>query len=103
MNIRFLLTLAAGVLAMTGCTRHISRDISDAGKAGELVWPDLDQAHPREGTRPTLEALRNIDPGIEKDDLYVLIGVPHYREGYSHVREWDYLFNLRDANNQWHK
>ncbi|GAB3103660.1 hypothetical protein GCM10027159_30990 [Lysobacter terrae] len=84
---------------MAGCTRHISRDVASDGRgADELVFPDIDKAYPRQGTRPTLEALRNIGPGIEKDDLYVLVGVPHYREGYWHVREWDYLFNLPKGN-----
>lgn len=102
MNIRISLILAAGILALAGCTRHISRDITPEGQAGEIVFPDIDKAYPHEGTRPTLEALRHIGPGIEKNDLYVLVGVPHYKEGYSHVREWDYLFNLPQGD-QWVK
>lgn len=102
MNMRTSLLLAASVLAMAGCTRHLSRDISLDGHASELVFPDIDKATPKQGTRPTIEALRNIGPGIEKDDLYVLVGVPHYREGYWHVREWDYLFNL-PSGDRWVK
>lgn len=102
MNIRVSLLIAASLLATAGCTRHLSRDITPDGQGGELVFPNIDKAYPKGGTRPTPEALRNIASGIEKDDLYTLVGVPHYKEGYWHVREWDYLFNLQRGD-QWVK
>ena len=33
---------------------------------------------------------------MNKDQIYQLIGRPHFREGLYGVREWDYLFNYRE-------
>src|SRR3546814_20536068 len=35
---------------------------------------------------------------MTKDQLYDLIGRPHFHEGVFGVREWNYLFNFRDAD-----
>lgn len=32
--------------------------------------------------------------GMNKDQIYQLAGRPHFAEGMSGVREWDYLFNF---------
>ena len=32
-------------------------------------------------------------PGLTKDDIYKILGRPHYDEGMG-VREWDYLFHF---------
>lgn len=86
---------AVGLLLATGCTRHVSRDISDQGVAGEVIFPETDKAWLPEGTFPNPANVRLIGPGMSKDQLYALIGVPHFREGYAGVREWDYIFNFR--------
>lgn len=83
--------------AFAGCTRHVSRDITPQGQAGEVVFPDRDTIILKEGTFPTIEALRQIGPGVTKDQLYALVGRPHFREGFS-AREWDYLFHFRDGD-----
>ena len=44
---------------------------------------------------PNIESLRAVGPGVTKDQLYYLLGRPHFREGYAGVREWDYLFHFR--------
>lgn len=46
------------------------------------------------GTFPTVDELVNIKAGMTKDQLYKLIGRPHYDEGMFNVREWDYLFHF---------
>ena len=33
---------------------------------------------------------------MNKDQIYELIGRPHFQEGLYGVREWDYLFNYRE-------
>ena len=33
---------------------------------------------------------------MNKDQLYYLIGRPHFEEGLYGVREWDYAFNYRE-------
>lgn len=83
--------------ALAGCTRHVSRDITPQGQAGEVVFPALDRIVLEEGTFPTREALRQIGPGVTKDQMYDLVGRPHFREGFS-AREWDYLFHFRTGD-----
>lgn len=34
-------------------------------------------------------------PGLSKDDIYKILGRPHYDEGMFGVREWNYLFHFR--------
>lgn len=91
-----LLTSAAAVLLLSACgTRHISRDISQQGVAGEVVFPDAANIVMKGGTFPNLDDLRLVGPGMSKDQLYQLLGRPHFHEGYAGVREWDYLFHFR--------
>ena len=85
------------MLALQACgTSTVSKDISQEGVAKEVVFPDIkDNAWLAEGTFPNLDNLRNIAPGVTKDQLYDLIGRPHFREGMAGVREWDYIFHFR--------
>ncbi len=92
-----LCAAVAMAAVIAGCTRHVSRDITPQGQAGEVVFPALDRIVLKEGTFPTKEALRQIGPGVTRDQLYQLIGRPHFREGF-HAREWDYLFHFRNGD-----
>ncbi|WP_211260741.1 OmpA family protein [Pseudoxanthomonas dokdonensis] len=91
------LLAVAAALALAGCT-HVSNNISDEGVAGEVIFPAADKVVLKEGTFPTIEALRQVGPGVTKDQLYQLLGRPHFNEGLVGVREWDYLFHFRDGN-----
>lgn len=96
-RVGLLLATTALVIA-AGCTRHVSRGISPQGQAEEIVFPELDTIVLQDGTFPNLDNLRQIGPGVTKDQLYALIGRPHFREGYFHVREWDYMFHFRKGS-----
>jgi outer membrane protein OmpA-like peptidoglycan-associated protein len=39
--------------------------------------------------------LRQMGPGLMKDQIYDLLGRPHFSAGMWGVREWDYIFNFR--------
>lgn len=71
---------------------------SEVRGAGAPVFPDLATATFAGGTYPNVDNLRAIAPGMTKDQLYDLIGRPHFHEGVFGVREWNYLFNFRDAD-----
>lgn len=87
------------VAMLSACgTTHVSRDISPQGVAGEVIFPSVDSIVLREGTFPNVESLRKVGSGVTKDQLYYLLGRPHFREGYSGVHEWDYLFHFRKGN-----
>ena len=89
-----LCALIAGA-TLAGCTRHVSRGITPDAKVDEVIFPSVDDHIVlKEGTFPNVANLRQIGPGVTKDQLYDLIGRPHFREGFS-AREWDYLFHFR--------
>ncbi len=95
-----MLLFAIGAsIALTACgTRHVSRDISPQGVAGEVVFPDPAHIVLKGGTFPNLGDLRLVKAGMTKDQLYQLLGRPHFHEGYVGVREWDYLFHFRKGD-----
>ncbi|MDQ0570047.1 OOP family OmpA-OmpF porin [Variovorax paradoxus] len=89
---------AAAILVLQGCGSYVSKGITDDGKATEVVFPNADgDAWLKEGTFPNLDNLRAVAPGMSKDQLYDLLGRPHFREGLANPREWDYIFHFRKA------
>jgi len=89
---------AVSILALQGCGSYVSKGITDDGKATEVVFPSIDNdAWLKEGTFPNLDNLRAVAPGVTKDQLYDLLGRPHFREGLAGPREWDYIFHFRKA------
>ncbi|HWK60587.1 MAG TPA: outer membrane protein assembly factor BamE [Eoetvoesiella sp.] len=74
--------------------------VSDQGTTSEPVWPDPASASFEAGSYPKVDALRLIEPGMSKDQLYNLLGRPHFGEGLAGVREWDYLFHFRTSRGE---
>lgn len=58
-------------------------------------FPDVSTASLAGGTFVNVENLRNVGPGLSKDQLYDLIGPPHFQEGFVGHRVWNYLFDFR--------
>lgn len=92
------LIITCMVMLVAACSTHVSRDISPEGVAGEVIFPDADSATFKEGTFPAVESLGLARPGVTKDQLYYLLGRPHFAEGFARVREWDYLFHFREGD-----
>lgn len=91
--------LLAAVGGLSGC--NVSHDIARNGSgAGTLLWPSPNSTSPlnKDGTWPALATLRRIAPGMNKHQLISLIGSPQFNEGFWGVREWDYLFHLRQPD-----
>jgi outer membrane protein OmpA-like peptidoglycan-associated protein len=89
---------AVAVLVLHGCSSYVSKGITDDGKATEVVFPSIENdAWLKEGTFPNLDNLRAVGPGVTKDQLFHLLGRPHFREGVASPREWDYIFHFRKA------
>jgi OmpA-OmpF porin, OOP family len=78
------LPAAALVLALAAC--------SSAPRVG---FPDPALATVRGGTYIDAEQLNQYQSGMNKDQLYALLGVPHFNEGLFGVRRWNYLLNVR--------
>lgn len=80
---------------LTGCGTISKGVAADGSGADKLVFPDPGSASVKGGTFPGVADLRNVAPGMTKDQLYQMFGRPHFNEGVLGVREWDYLFNFR--------
>ncbi|KRG41396.1 hypothetical protein ARC20_11645 [Stenotrophomonas panacihumi] len=91
-----VLALLAPALASVGCSTSVSRGLAADGAASEIVFPDEGRMVVKGGTAPAVESLRPLAIGMTKTQLRALVGSPHFREGFS-AREWDYLFQLKDA------
>lgn len=85
--------MATAVLA-SSCTSTVSRGVNADGVPSEVVFPTMEQASDKDGIYPNEENLKKIRPGMSKQDLYYLVGPPHFREIFS-AREWDYIFKFR--------
>lgn len=88
---------AALAFALSACgTTHLSTGITPEGWVnGDVVWPNKDSATLKDGTFPNPSGLKQLSNGVTRDQLYELIGRPHFREGTFNVREWDYVFHFR--------
>ncbi|WP_164721219.1 OmpA family protein [Burkholderia stagnalis] len=69
-------------------------------KNGAVVFPDRSTAWLREGAFPNVENLRQVRPGLTKDQVYALIREPHFDEGLFGVHVWNYIFNIDAPNDK---
>ncbi|MBD3898070.1 OmpA family protein [Halomonas sp. ML-15] len=60
----------------------------------EVHFPDLDSSYLDTGDFINPEAIHRISEGQSKDQVRLLLGDPHFSEGFFAVREWDYAFNF---------
>lgn len=83
-------TIAIVLSACSSLTR-----VSSSGTTDQPVWPKWDRVtlNKTRGTFPDLGSLNQVRAGLTKDDLYYLIGRPHYGEMWR-PREWNYLFHF---------
>jgi outer membrane protein OmpA-like peptidoglycan-associated protein len=90
----WLVLPAAALLAGCGSYGTVRNGTTDLP-----VWPDAEAARPidPETTRPDLENLRKVQPGLSKTEVYGLIGHPQYSEGLAGVHEWNFVFQLPDG------
>lgn len=95
-----LSTLISSLTLLQGCATSVSK-LSNDGKSDEIIFPQIEKnTWMKEGTFPNLDNLRNVAPDMTKNQVYALLGHPHFSEGIGKVREWDYIFNFRQTDNQ---
>ncbi|EKS5668643.1 OmpA family protein [Salmonella enterica] len=90
------LLILAGVLTLFGCQQNPSHPGKD-GSIKEIIWPAPARAKlgSGQGIFPTPESITLLDKGMTKDQVYLLLGRPHFDEGLFSVLEWDYLLHFR--------
>lgn len=95
-----LTTLVAGI-SLAGCTNTVSHNVTRDGtieNSSDVIFPKLDKAWQKDGEFPNAENLAKIRPGMGKDELYQLIGRPHFSET-QHAHEWDYIMKFYQPDN----
>ena len=93
------LLLSSVAIAVAACG-NLSK-VSDECFIENPVFPKISESEfnhdgSQFGSWPNWENVRQIERGMNKDQLYYLIGRPHFEEGLYGVREWDYVFNYRE-------
>ncbi|PPK44627.1 outer membrane protein assembly factor BamE (lipoprotein component of BamABCDE complex) [Trinickia symbiotica] len=91
MNKKTLSTLIAALSCLLGLAACV-------GPATDTSFPKADLAMTPDGTFPNLENLRMVDLGMTKNQLYELVGPPHFHESVFHVRVWNYLFHFHTGD-----
>lgn len=93
------LLLSGIALAIAACG-NLS-EVSDEGTTDNPVFPKISESYfnhdgSQFGSWTNWQNVRQIERGMNKDQIYNLIGRPHFAEGLYGVREWDYAFNYRE-------
>lgn len=85
---------AAALVLLSACAGGLSK-VDQHGKTDQPVFPQLDKARMdlHEGTVADWSVVPLLRPGLSRDQLYQLLGRPHFSEGFR-VREWDYVLYL---------
>lgn len=88
----------SAAILLTACSGSLSQVRN--GQTDHPVWPQPNQARPvvKAWFKPNPENLRKVEGGLQKREVYALIGAPMHREGFVGVHEWDYLFTLKGAD-----
>lgn len=83
----------ATALLLTAC--GTGTKIDQNGQASHIRWHPIEQVtlDQQQGTFPNAHNLAKIQSGMTKDQLYALLGAPHYNDGWR-PREWNYLFHF---------
>ena len=94
-----LLTFTIACALLTACGSR--SNVTEQGTTDAPVFPKIDASSfnhngSQFGSWVNWDNMRQLERGMNKDQLYNLIGRPHYIEGFYGVREWDYVFNYRE-------
>jgi outer membrane protein OmpA-like peptidoglycan-associated protein len=84
-----LMGVAAAVVLLAG------QAWGAAPASDNVTFPEVGTEWLKSGTFVNVDNLRRVAPGLNKDQLYDLLGRPHFKTGMFAVKEWDYLFNFR--------
>ena len=96
---RYSALVAILLVSVAGCTWNVSPNVTDDGhvNVSDLVFPEQNVAWQKDGKIINQNDIAKIKAGVNKDELYQLIGPPHFSEGHK-AREWDYIFKFYDKN-----
>lgn len=85
----------AGLLSLATLLTAMSIGANAKQADNQLVWPDIKSSYQSEGDFVSPEAVRRVKTqAVTKDETRLLLGNPHFTEGYFGVTEWNYIFNF---------
>lgn len=91
MNKKWIGSVVVASVVLAGC--NTLSQIDQEGYSESPVFPAVKDVFFKNGSYPNVQNLQQIREGATRDQLYDLIGRPHFAEGFG-VREWDYLFHF---------
>lgn len=100
-----LLATTALLFTVSGCaqknitpTWHLTPGAQHGSvDSDDLVFPDPNKAWQKGGTIVNHNDVAKIRVGTTKDEIYKLIGTPHFSEGFN-AREWDYILKFYNTD-----
>ena len=87
------------MLGIQGCATGTTT-ASDR-EEGPLAFPDPSRAWLSGGSLVTVDNLRLVHRGASRDQLYTLLGPPHFNEGIFSLDRWNYIFRLRAGEDEY--
>jgi OOP family OmpA-OmpF porin len=85
----------AWLLLIAGCSTLSNHTPVASSVQGEVAFPDPVKSTAPEGAFISPENLRQVTLGMTKNQLYKLLGAPHFDEGVFGVKQWNYILNFR--------
>ena len=68
------------------------------GTVGDVPFPDKERSYLAKRNFVSVENLRQMGPGLSKDQVRLLLGNPHFNEGLFGVDKWNYILNFHTGN-----
>ncbi|OBY92061.1 hypothetical protein A6723_015765 [Pseudomonas sp. AU11447] len=85
--------LGCAALLLAACGSYSAVD--GQGHSANPRFPPISDAYRPQGSYVDLENLGKVHAGMNKAQLYELLGTPHFNEGLLDVHEWDYILRFR--------
>lgn len=98
MNIRKFQTtrfFALGCISLMLAACGSYSTVDGQGHSAEPKFPSISDSYRPQGSYVNLENLAKVRPGMDKAQLYEMLGTPHFHEGMFGVHEWDYILRFR--------
>jgi len=80
--------------ALLTCLALTTFSALPASAADAVQFPAISSSYLKTGDFIGADHVRRITPGLNKDQVRLELGNPHFSEGIFDVREWDYAFNF---------
>lgn len=84
--------------AVAGCVGSAQRNAPGQVSEANSSFPKPEDAWQKQGSYPNIENLRTLRNGMNKDQVYGLVGRPHFDEGTFAEHTWNFIFNVPDRH-----